>query len=370
MAILSANALREILPDEGIREFPVVAADIIYRGAYVGMDPAGYVKPFEVGDMFIGIAYEEALNSGGDAGDVDCRVYVGGTFNLVLTSAALTDVGSPVFATNDNTLARTGHPDAWVGTVLHYEKSGYAVIKLRNPHDKWTQAIGGAQETVSNFAHEIVATGVAGAAAHYYSDEGFVYQSALGLGILMVTDAPQGIDFALDAVDEEASATLESGALLSVAKGITFEATLHMTDIGDAGGAALLNTDWGIGTALTTNSILSIDHADMVDLACFHMDGNAAAILFQSDDRTTDTGLVDTTIVNVTTAAATKNFKIIVRPAGTVEAWIDSARVLSSTAFLMLAAAEQLCGFVNVSKPSDNTTAALRMIRMRMAGGI
>lgn len=370
MAVLAANALREVLPDEGLREFPVVAADNIYRGAYVGMDPAGYVKPFEVGDMFIGMAYEEALNSAGAAAALDCRVYVGGTFNLALTSAALTDVGSPVFATDDNTLARTGHPDAWVGTVLHYEKSGYAVIQMRRPHDKWTQAIGGGQETVSNFTHEIVATGNNGAAAHKYSDEGFVYQSALGLGILMVTDAPQGIDFSLDATDEEASASLESGPLLSVAKGITFEATLHMTDIGDAAGAALLNTDWGIGNALTTNSILLLTHADMTDVACFHMDGNAAAINFRTDDQTTDTGDLDTTIVNVVTAAATKDFKIIVRPAGTVQGWINGARVLSTTSFAMLSTVKQLCGFVNVSKPSDNTTAALRLTRMRIAGGI
>ena len=52
---LSANVNINEYVDQQIREFPVAAAVTVYAGAYVGLNPAGYLKPFEPGDFFAGI---------------------------------------------------------------------------------------------------------------------------------------------------------------------------------------------------------------------------------------------------------------------------------------------------------------------------
>jgi hypothetical protein len=117
---LAANADRSRFVDQELREYPVAASEHVYRGSYVGVNPAGYLKTFVPGDEFVGIAYEEADNSSGAAAAINCQVFVQGDFSLTLTSAALTDVHKPVYATDDNALSLTGHPDAYVGRIVHY----------------------------------------------------------------------------------------------------------------------------------------------------------------------------------------------------------------------------------------------------------
>jgi hypothetical protein len=127
-----------------------------------------------------------------------------------------------------------------------------------------------------------------------------------------------------------------------------------------------MDVDWGLGTALTTNSQADIGHSDMVQLACFHLDGLVANILAQSDDNTTPVTPLDTTIDNSLSVA--KKFKIIVRPDGTVEFWIDAVRVLSTTAFAVLSTA-MLAAFINMEKVTDAGAAELIFRNLRVAGG-
>ena len=97
------------------------------------------------------------------------------------------------------------------------------------------------------------------------------------------------------------------------------------------------------------------------------MDGASDNILAESDDNTTDVVAVDTTIDNDETADAFKESKVIVRPDGTCEFYIDQARVLASTVFKVRTTAV-LGGIVNLEKTSNDTTAKLRLDRLRVAG--
>ena len=364
MTALTANRNVDRLADQELREYPVGAAEHIYRMGFVGVDPAGYAKAFVPGDVFVGVAYEEVDNSSGSAAADYVRVYTEGDFVLALTSAAHTDTGHPVFATDDAALARTGHPDAFVGTVLHKDKdaSGYAIVRLRRAGEKPPNGIGSIELTLSG--HETFSE--TGATAGTFTLNGFDGKSALGLGLLMEDAENGGITGQFDAIAEVALASVRTtDDRLPVDKGITFEVDLVLSDKGDN---AALDIDFGLGTALTANSEADIDHADMVQLACFHMNGNSDNILAQTDDNTTDVAAEDTTIDNDSTTDVSKKFKIIVRPSGAVEFWIAGVRVLSSWTFAVLSTA-LLAAFINMEKTSDNTVAVLTFRNLRVAGG-
>jgi|GEM_PF-661423 len=360
---LSANAEVDRYVDQELRSYPVGASVHVYKGALVGIDPAGYLKAFVPGDLFVGVAYEEADNSSGSAGDINCRVFVVGDFSYTLTGVTVKDVGKAVFATADDAIALSGHPDAFVGRVVVREASNTATIRLRAFGERPSETDTGSYEMVNDFTGVFIATGADGASDGPQYSNGFKHASALGLGVHQISGEDGGAQLDFDAVAEVASATIHTGDVFPVDKGITLEARLYLSGIGDD---AALDVDWGLGTLLTANSIASIDHADMVNLACFHMDGSSANINAQSDDDTTDVAPVDTTIDNATDAF--KDFKIVVRPTGAVEFWIDGARVLSGTTFAVAATAA-LCGFINLEKTSNDTTAVMTVDRIRVAGG-
>ncbi|MFH1417270.1 MAG: hypothetical protein ABII12_03170 [Planctomycetota bacterium] len=360
---LGANTLVDRLVDQELREYQVGAAEHIYRNALVGIDPAGYLKAFVPGDVFVGLAYEEVDNSSGTAGAKKCRVYVQGDFILPLTGVAITDVGEAAFATGDDAVALSGHFDGFVGRILGVYATNQAVVRLKSPGEKPSAADAGCYELVHDGEVFFPATGADGATDGPQYSRGFKLQSALGLGVLQIAGEDGGIQLGFDAVAEVASATISTPDVFPVDKAITFEGRLRMSDIGDA---AAIDLDFGLGTLLTANSIASTSHADMVNLACFHMNGASANISAQSDDEVTDVAVTDTVIDNATDAD--KDFKIIARPTGVVEFWIDGARVLADTVFAVGAAAA-LCGFVNMEKTSDNTVGVVKIDRIRVAGG-
>jgi len=370
MTALTANANIPHLPDQELREFYVAAAEHIYRGAFVGVDPAGYAKAFVPGDVFVGIAYEESDNSAGAAAATKVQVYTLGDFELALTSAALTHTGQAVFATDDSAISLIGHPDAFVGRVVSKDAdtAGYAIVRLRGMYDKLTMSDAGFHDLATNFGRAHNLTGAASAVA--YNNDGWFNEGILGLGNVAIagtTILNPAMKLQLDATSEAAVANFFSGALMPVARGITFEATLHM----EVNGATVTDFDWGLGSALTANSNLDIDHADMAQLACFHMDAADDAIYAQSDDATTDVVPVDTLANNILTdaLASFKKFKIIVRPTGAVEFWIDGARVLSTTTFAVLSTAV-LQGWVNLEKTTSTDVAEVNVARLRMAGAM
>ncbi len=361
MTALAANRNIGCMVDQQLRSFKVGAARHIYRDGWVGKDPAGMAKPFEPGDELVGLAYEEVDNSAGAAAAKNVRVRVAGDFTHAFTSIADKDAGKALFATDDATLSFSGHPDAYVGRVLHKEDTNLVALRLKTPGEKPLPSDTGCLEIVNDFLSPVTVTG---ATAGDLFSGGLRLTSALGLGVKNVVGANGGVDLEFDAVAEVAHASVETEAIFLASKGVTFEARLHLPTNGDA---AAFDADWGLGTALTANSRASIDHADMVNLAAFHMDGASTAINAQSDNNVTDVAPVDTTIVNDATALAYKEFKAIVRPAGTVELWIDGVRVLPSTVFAVATSAV-LCAFVLIEKTSDDTTAVLRLDRFRAAG--
>jgi predicted RecA/RadA family phage recombinase len=132
MAALTDN--KEVQEKEGkLIDMPVVASDIIYKGAIVKINAAGYAAPMaaEASAYLAGIAYEKADNSSGSAGDINCRVITEGSFLLEGSGFSQASVGDNVYASDDQTISDTqGTNEIKVGKIVEYVSATQVWVKI------------------------------------------------------------------------------------------------------------------------------------------------------------------------------------------------------------------------------------------------
>ena len=125
-------------------EYPVIASDIIYQGAAVGLVTAtGHARPLTSDDRFVGFAERKADNSDGGAAAINVRVIYAGAIVLPVTGAVITDVGLPVYAQDDNAFSFLKTSGVFVGIARRYVSSGYMEVefdpaRIVDPHDGLT----------------------------------------------------------------------------------------------------------------------------------------------------------------------------------------------------------------------------------------
>lgn len=141
MTTLATNKPRAY--DIGDRNmYPVIAADIIYEGAAVGLVSAsGHARPLTSVDRFVGFAVYKADNSAGSAADINVEVMQRGQIELSITGLLITDVGQPVYATDDDTFQLSPVGGAFVGMVKRFVSSGVGVVEfdVARLRDPWWQ---------------------------------------------------------------------------------------------------------------------------------------------------------------------------------------------------------------------------------------
>lgn len=149
MTTLSANSSRAF--EIGDRnEIPVIASDIIYEGAAVGVVPAsGHARPLTTADKFAGFAEAKADNSSGSAADINVRTVESGKVELTVSGVTITDKGQPVYATDDDTFQMSPVGGVFVGFVHRFVSSGVAVVafdalNFRDPYEAYS-----VRETIS-----------------------------------------------------------------------------------------------------------------------------------------------------------------------------------------------------------------------------
>ena len=109
---------------------PAAASATIYEGSMVGLS-SGYGRALTAGDVFLGHCLEQVDNSSGSAGDEDIIVLTGRyRLKVAVSGVAVTDVGSPVYASDDATVTLTPGGYSPVGTITRYESSGYAEVEF------------------------------------------------------------------------------------------------------------------------------------------------------------------------------------------------------------------------------------------------
>lgn len=129
MTTLAVNFPRDAELGE-FNDFPVIASDIIYEGSAVGVvDGTGHARPLAAGDRFVGFATEQADNSTGAAAAIMVHVRAAGAVKLPVSGAVITDVGQPVYASDDNAFSFNPADGAFVGLARRFVAAGYVIVE-------------------------------------------------------------------------------------------------------------------------------------------------------------------------------------------------------------------------------------------------
>lgn len=129
MTTLAANSPRSFELGD-LNDLPVVQSDIIYEGAAVGDNGSGYARPLVAGDPFRGFATRKADNSAGANAAINVNVYSEGRIQLPVGSFAITDVGKPIYASDDDTFTLTEGTSSYVGRAVRFVATGTAVVEF------------------------------------------------------------------------------------------------------------------------------------------------------------------------------------------------------------------------------------------------
>lgn len=131
MATLAKNAPRKFGSLAMIGHILMIAAEIIFQGAAVGIVAAtGYGRPLAGGDRFVGFAVDKADNTNGSAGDLNVEVRTRGSIELAVLGAVLTDIGQPVYATDDDTFVFLPVGGTFVGFVTRFVSAGFVEVEF------------------------------------------------------------------------------------------------------------------------------------------------------------------------------------------------------------------------------------------------
>lgn len=116
-------------------DLPVIASDIIYEGSAVGENGAGHVRPLVAADPFKGFCLRKADNSAGSAADINARIQRKGSIELAVTSAAITDIGKPVYASDDNVFNVSGI-GSFIGYIRRFVSTGVAIVDFTDEQEE------------------------------------------------------------------------------------------------------------------------------------------------------------------------------------------------------------------------------------------
>lgn len=133
MATLAADKKRQfLLQGAKFADLPVIAADIVYEGAAVGESSTnGTGRPLVAADGFMGFAVRRCDNSAGSANDRKIRVMTSGyVANLPVTGLDnINDLGSTVYASDDDTFTLASTGNSAIGKVQSYDGvSGFGTV--------------------------------------------------------------------------------------------------------------------------------------------------------------------------------------------------------------------------------------------------
>ncbi len=121
MAALTAD--RKTTYRQGLEiEYKVAAGAKIHAGSIVCLNTSGFAVPgADTANLkFVGIAGEQADNSAGANGDITVRVRRKGVFRLAASGLAITDIGTVVNVSDDQTVAKTTSNSVACGTIAEF----------------------------------------------------------------------------------------------------------------------------------------------------------------------------------------------------------------------------------------------------------
>lgn len=126
MSNLSANTQRVYEVGDS-NNVPIKASTEIWMGSAVGMT-SGYARMLAAGDVFVGFADEHQNNTSATDGAKTINVRTRGLIQLTISSIAVTDIGSDVYASDGNTFTLTAGGNSFIGKVHRYVTTNTCIV--------------------------------------------------------------------------------------------------------------------------------------------------------------------------------------------------------------------------------------------------
>ncbi len=129
MTTLAVNVARAfVLGNEN--DFPAIS-DIFFEGSAVGLvDGTGHARPLESTDRFVGFVQEKLDSSLVAAAVRNVRVKKRGVVKLSVSGAVITDVGQPVYATDDDTFVFSPVGSVFIGKIVRFDSAGLVDVEF------------------------------------------------------------------------------------------------------------------------------------------------------------------------------------------------------------------------------------------------
>lgn len=109
----------------------IVVCDVSDTDGYFRACPLSSSTALASGDIFGGIAIEkqEVTSSNTADGSVKCSVARNGVWGFAVGSLAVTDIGAPAYASDDDTITTTSTNNIWVGYIVGVD-STYVYVDI------------------------------------------------------------------------------------------------------------------------------------------------------------------------------------------------------------------------------------------------
>lgn len=139
--------------------YPVIAAQAIFEGCAVGIvDATGLAQKLVNPNRFAGFAVAKADNSAGAASAINVDVITKGYVQLAVSGAVITDVGQPVYATDDDAFIFSPVSGVFVGVVDRFVSAGVVVVSfdahgMRDPYGQWSTRLTISVDTTLDATH-------------------------------------------------------------------------------------------------------------------------------------------------------------------------------------------------------------------------
>jgi hypothetical protein len=131
MSTLAQDKIRkyEASNSETFNDLPVIASDIIYEGAAVGLDGSTGARPLVAADKFVGFAVRQCDNSAGAAGAKQVRLRRSGAVQIPVTGVdGVDDLSKQVYASDDDTFTLTSSSNSKIGRVIRWISSTTCIV--------------------------------------------------------------------------------------------------------------------------------------------------------------------------------------------------------------------------------------------------
>ncbi len=128
MTTLAADNPRIFEVESLFDNLPAVATDILYAGSAAGSS-SGNARPLVAGDSFLGFVEDTCDNSAGAAGAKLVKIRREGFVKLSITGVtAESDIGTAVYATDDNAFTLTASGASKIGVISRWVSGTLAIV--------------------------------------------------------------------------------------------------------------------------------------------------------------------------------------------------------------------------------------------------